>query len=281
MKAKRAALEQKIKFSDAIEEQQRVLNKLKLQQESSETIAEEAVREEALQMDERPFDRDEIELPKETTEQLIDRFMNNTEALPTHQTTINNLLLPVIDTSFVDTKKSAFPSLYSTTDIISGNQAVKKEPKINTADSLQKVIPEHQSVLDLGIGHQPNFNPWTDDLGSTYDYEGFLKASQPPAAFVNMGVPSTRHASTQPQTHSRTVTNSHAVVSKPFTAPSTYLKPLLFGDTNTNVTSHYPVYTVSSVKHTSPITFQPQRDGDIYTPQSSPTTVYHDIKPSR
>ena len=211
MKAKRAALEQKIKFSDAIEEQQRVLNKLKLQQESSETIAEEAVREEALQMDERPFDRDEIELPKETTEQLIDRFMNNTEALPTHQTTINNLLLPVIDTSFVDTKKSAFPSLYSTTDIISGNQAVKKEPKINTADSLQKVIPEHQSVLDLGIGHQPNFNPWTDDLGNTYDYEGFLNASQPPAAFVNVGVPSTRHTSTQPQTHTRTVTNSHAV----------------------------------------------------------------------
>ena len=70
MKAKRAALEQKIKFSDAIEEQQRVLNKLKLQQESSETIAEEAVREEALQIDERPFDRNEIELPKETTEQL-------------------------------------------------------------------------------------------------------------------------------------------------------------------------------------------------------------------
>ena len=46
------------------------------------------------------------------------------------------------------------------------------------------------------------------------------------------------------------------------------------------MTSHYPIYTVSSAKHTSPITFQPQRDGDIFTPQSSPTTVYHDIKPS-
>ena len=73
VKAKRAALEQKIKFSDAIDEQQRVLNKLKLQQELSETIAEEAVREEAIQMDEHPFERDEIELPKETPDQLRGR----------------------------------------------------------------------------------------------------------------------------------------------------------------------------------------------------------------
>ena len=149
VKAKCAALEQKIKFSDAIEEQRRVLNKLKLEQELSERIAEEAVREEALQLEERPFQRDEIELPKETPEQLIDRFMNNTEAHPTQQTAIDNLLLSVIDTSFVDTKKSAFPSLYSTTDLISSDQAVKREPKINIANSPQNIIPEHQSVLDL------------------------------------------------------------------------------------------------------------------------------------
>ena len=280
VKAKRAALEQKIKFSDAIEEQQRVLNKLKLEQELSETIAEEAVREEALQIEERPFQRDEIELPKETSEQLIDRFMNNTEARPTQQTAVDNLLPPVIDTSFVDTKKSAFPSLYSTTDLISGDQAVKREPEINIANYPQNIIPEHQSVLDLGIGHQTNLNPWRDDLANPYDYEDFPKASQPPSAFVNVGVPSTRHASTQPQTRTRTVTNSHAVVSKPLTGTSTHLKSLSLGAANTNVTSHYPVYTVSSAKHTSPITFQPQRDGDIFTPQSSPTTVYHDIKPS-
>ena len=205
--------------------------------------------------------------------------MNNTEARPTHQTTIDNLLPPAIDTSFVDTK-SAFPSLYSTTNLISSDQADKREPKINIANSPQKITPEHPSVLDLGIGHQTNFNPWTDDLANPYDYEHFLKASQPPAAFVDVGVPSTHHASTQPQTRTQTVMNSHAVVSKPFTAASTYFKPLSFGDTNTNVTSHNPVYTVGSAKHTNPITFQPQRDGDIFTPQSSPTTVFHDIKPS-
>ena len=95
-----------------------------------------------------------------------------------------------------------------------------------------------------------------------------------------MGVPSTRHAPTQPQTHTQTVMNSHTIVSKSLTGASTHLKLLLFGATNTNVTSHYPIYTVSSVRHTNPITFQAQTDSIIYIPQSSPATVYHDIKPS-
>ena len=74
----------------------------------NKTIAEEAVCEKALQLDGRPFDCDEIELPKETPNQLIDHFMNNTETCPAHQTAINNLLLPVIDTSFVDTNNHPF-----------------------------------------------------------------------------------------------------------------------------------------------------------------------------
>ena len=44
IKARRAALKQKLKYSDEIEEQQKILNKLKLQQELSETLAEEAIR---------------------------------------------------------------------------------------------------------------------------------------------------------------------------------------------------------------------------------------------
>ena len=46
--AKRAALEQKIIFADMIKEQEKTLAKLKLQQELSETLAEEAVYEIAL-----------------------------------------------------------------------------------------------------------------------------------------------------------------------------------------------------------------------------------------
>ena len=55
-KAKRAALEQRIKYSDAIQEQEKILNKLKLQRALSETIEEEAVYEEAL-LDESPLEQ--------------------------------------------------------------------------------------------------------------------------------------------------------------------------------------------------------------------------------
>ena len=48
IKAKRAVLEQKLFFSHTIKEQEKTLTKLKLQQELSETMAEEAVYGEAL-----------------------------------------------------------------------------------------------------------------------------------------------------------------------------------------------------------------------------------------
>ena len=48
LKAKRAALDQKIIFADTIKEQEKTLAKLKLQQELSETLAEEAAYQVAL-----------------------------------------------------------------------------------------------------------------------------------------------------------------------------------------------------------------------------------------
>jgi len=48
VKAKRAALEQTLMFNDAIQEHQRLLNKLQIQKELSETIAQETVYADAL-----------------------------------------------------------------------------------------------------------------------------------------------------------------------------------------------------------------------------------------
>ena len=94
VKAKRAALEQKLKFSDKIEEQQKILNKLRLQQQLSETLAEEAVYEEAFKA-QNPFDFDDIDqLPKET-EKIIDWFVNQAEFLPTPPTSTGSLLSPL------------------------------------------------------------------------------------------------------------------------------------------------------------------------------------------
>lgn len=96
VKAKRAALEQKLKFSDKIEEQQNILNKLRLQQQLCETLAEEAVYEEALK-EQNPFDCDETDqLPKETGK-MIDRFVNRSEFPPTLPTSTASLLSPLND----------------------------------------------------------------------------------------------------------------------------------------------------------------------------------------
>ena len=72
VKARCASLEQKIKFSVAIEEKQKALNKLKLQQHLSETLAEEALKEEGHVFEFEP------ELPHEM-KRMIDRFMTQSE----------------------------------------------------------------------------------------------------------------------------------------------------------------------------------------------------------
>ena len=93
VKAKRAALEEKMKFTDKIEEQQRILNKLKMQQELNEFLAAEAVYEEALKEEKPPGNEEmDLELPKET-EDMIDRFLNHTSH-PTLPTTATESLLP-------------------------------------------------------------------------------------------------------------------------------------------------------------------------------------------
>ena len=58
VKAKRVALEEKRKFTDKIEVQERILNKLKMQQELNEFLAAEAVYEEALKEEKLPGNDD-------------------------------------------------------------------------------------------------------------------------------------------------------------------------------------------------------------------------------
>ena len=116
VKARRATLEQKLKFSDEIEEQQKVLNKLKLQQELSETLAE-AVYEEALKSEELPLQQHKIELANETPNQKFDGFMNHKDVNPAH-VIASNLLPQIINTSCVDTQDTIFPTIYSPTGII-------------------------------------------------------------------------------------------------------------------------------------------------------------------
>lgn len=60
VREKRVALEEKRKFTDEIEVQERILNKLKMQQELNEFFAAEVVCEEALK-EEKPPGNDDMD----------------------------------------------------------------------------------------------------------------------------------------------------------------------------------------------------------------------------
>ena len=182
VKARRAALEQKLKFSDEIEEQQKILNKLKLKQELSETLAEEAVYDEALKSEEFPFEHHKIELPNETPEQMFDRFMDHKDVDSAHLTA-SHLLPPIINTSCVDTQDPIFPAIYSPTGIIhpvNRQSRANQQQEANIAD-LHQTAAGNQSILDLGMGHQANLYREINNPVIPHDHENYPPVSQPPA----------------------------------------------------------------------------------------------------
>ena len=76
LKAKRAALEQKIIFADTIKEQEKTLGKLKLQQELNETLAEETVYQVALNAgDEDNEDEPLFQVAPKGFGSIIDSFL--------------------------------------------------------------------------------------------------------------------------------------------------------------------------------------------------------------
>ena len=91
IKARRAALKEKIKYSDAIQEQKRILNKLHLEQELSQTMAEQAVYESAIQQEQNYANGNTLTptLPKEK-ENLMQRYLS--DQISTHSTDQNELL---------------------------------------------------------------------------------------------------------------------------------------------------------------------------------------------
>ena len=75
-KAKRATLEQKIIFADTIKEQEKTLTKLNLQQDLSETLAEETVYQVALNAgDENNEDEPLLQVARKSFGSIIDSFL--------------------------------------------------------------------------------------------------------------------------------------------------------------------------------------------------------------
>jgi len=189
VKARRASLEQKIRFSDAIEEQQKALNKLKLQQQLSETLAEEAVYEEALK-DECLFDLEGSELPNET-EQMIDRFMAQPEFDPRSLSPTAGLLSAVIPntehpvTSSSDTGLPAVSS--SGTGIPAASNPATGHPAVSSSGT---GLP---TASMPNTGHPAAPNPDTGYPAASSSATGLLAASMPyiVTSSLNTGHPST------------------------------------------------------------------------------------------
>jgi hypothetical protein len=74
IKAKKAVLQERLKFTDVIKEQEKTLSKLKLEQELSETLAEEAIYE--AEIIEEPIISPMPNLPKDPSTTLR-RFLNS------------------------------------------------------------------------------------------------------------------------------------------------------------------------------------------------------------
>lgn len=251
------------------------MNKLKLQQELSETLAEEAVYKEALKSEELPLEHHIIEFPNETPEQKFDWFVNPKDIDPAHLTA-SNLLSPIINTSGVDSQDPTFPAIYSPTGIIhlvNHQSSASQQQKANIADPQQTTAAGNQSILDLGTGHQANLYPEINNPVNPHDHEKYPPTSQSPAVFDNVGTPSTCHASAQNIT-------SQTITSTSLAGTSTPLQTHPFRNVNTNITYQHPAYTISSLKPALPRTHQLSRNAMIFTPNSSPVTQYHEITPS-
>ena len=161
VKVKRVALEQKLKFSDKIEEQQKILNKLRLQQQLSETLAEEAVYEEAFKA-QNPFDFDDIDqLPKERGK-IIDRFVNQAEFLPTPPTSTGSLLSPL-------------------------NENKELSVKFYTLTGHPPHIGPSTNIASTDIENQAASFPDTGLLASLHPDTGYPTTSQLPTFSANTG----------------------------------------------------------------------------------------------
>ena len=140
LKAKRAALEQKIIFADTIKEEEKTLAKLKLQQELSETLAEEAVHQVALNAgDENNGDESLSQVTPKGFGSLIDSFLYEQK--------------PSASVSSHVTNSSA--SVTQTSSSVKQSSLLEKQPQVSSSiQSPTRVTQSSGSQTSTGQGSQ-------------------------------------------------------------------------------------------------------------------------------
>ena len=223
-------VQRRIKFSDKIEEQQKIPNKLRLQQQLRETLAQEAVYEEALK-EQNSFDCDETDqFPKET-EKTIDRFVNCSEFPPTLPTSTASLLSPLNEnkglpvTPFTDIGHpppmghSAYMTLTDT-----GLPTDSFQDKGHQVTSHPTTDTRHEAHFHADTPDQvKSFPELMKYPGKSYDYTG-----QPATSFPNTGLLAPIHLDTDyqitPQLPAPSANTGNLTTSYPFVL-SKYKQP--------------------------------------------------------
>ena len=258
-----------MKFTDKIEQQQGILNKLKMQQELNEFLAAEAVYEEALKEEKPPGNEEmDLELPKET-ENMIDRFFNHTSH-PTLPTTATKSLLPPsmnennghqFVTSGGNTGNPHHVGLSDNITLPDGGLTTNFHLDTgHQVPSHPSNVSEHEPLYHVEIETLKS-DPTTNTPPETHQGTG-MPTPQIPAFATNISYPRTSYYT------------SPAETSTPFVllpqAPTNRSTGLL--------TSHSHAGPVSSSKPIPSSTYKLLGDADAFTPKGSPTTLYHKIR---
>ena len=164
LKAKRAALEQKIIFADTIKEQEKTLAKLNLQQELSETLAEEAAYQVALNAG---YENNEDESLSQVTPKgfgsLIDSFLYEQKPSASVSSHVTNSSASVTQTSssvkqssLLEKQPQVSSSIQSPTRVMQSSSFITQSSTSVTHSSgfvtrVRYIMLENSSIMLLSV----------------------------------------------------------------------------------------------------------------------------------
>ena len=224
LKAKRAALEQKIIFADTIKEQEKTLAKLKLQQELSETLAEEAVYQVALNAgDENNEDESHSQVTPKGFGSIIDSLLYEQKPSASVSSHVTNSSASVMQTSssvkqssLLEKQPQVSSSIQSPTRVTQSSSFVTQSSTSVTQPS--SFVTQSSTSVTQSLGHV------TQSSSPVTQSSSFLTRSSAP---ISVSVTQTSALGSRPLVSSvPAVTQSSVSVSQslpPVTQHSVYL----------------------------------------------------------
>ena len=272
LKAKRAALEQKIIFADTIKEQEKTLAKLKLQQELSETLAEEAVYQVALNTgDENNEDESLSQVAPKGFGSIIDSFLYeqkpsaSVSSHVTNSTSVTQTSSSIKQSSLLEKQPQVSSSIQSPTRVTQSSSHVTQcsSPVTQSSSFLTRSsAPISVSVTQTSaLGSQPLVSSVPAVTQSSVSVSQSLPPVTHHSAYLGGG-----YTSSTPMTpHGAYLTTSlqQGLVTNPvmyqqahqdFTPQSLYGNPPLYVPLKSQPPQPSPVYVLPSPDNTQQIT---------------------------